>query len=95
MNLDYVIHHGARSVYGYNHLQQVFYYASYNKDNSVRCEKDVSNLAVHKHYHWRKNDVIKIWIHCKKGKIKYYLNGMLKYNFYLVVLFFEISEVHQ
>eukprot|EP01083_Nonionella_stella_P170137 578331_1 len=77
---------GARVVYGYNKLVKMdknrrvsgtehsFYYASYNKDNSVRCTKDLSSIDMHQRA-WRTGDVITIGLNLSKGIVKFYLNG--------------------
>eukprot|EP01083_Nonionella_stella_P066679 175818_1 len=66
---------GARVVYGYNkkNAKHSFYYASYNKDNSVRCTKDLSLLKMHQSA-WREGDVIRVALDLSKGIVKFYLN---------------------
>eukprot|EP01084_Bolivina_argentea_P317570 550629_1 len=77
---------GARAVYGYNTLMKLnknnkykgtennFYYASYNNDNTARCNKDLSTLNIHQKP-WSKNDVIKISVNLTKSSVKFFLNG--------------------
>eukprot|EP01084_Bolivina_argentea_P166269 288700_1 len=65
---------GSRAIYGYNHLNNSFYYASYNKNNTLRCNKDLTQLKVHQNGIWRHGDIIKIVLNSDKGNIKFYLN---------------------
>eukprot|EP01084_Bolivina_argentea_P100513 180436_1 len=68
---------GARVVYGCNksiRKRSNFYYASYNKDNSVRCAKDLSALEIHQR-EWREGDVVTVLIDLSKGMIQFNLNG--------------------
>ncbi len=55
----------ARAIYGYNDLNNSFYYSSYNTDNKLRCNKNLSQLKIHRNGHWCKGDEIKI---CLNGK---------------------------
>eukprot|EP01084_Bolivina_argentea_P126365 223760_1 len=67
---------GARSVYGYNNMKPTFYYASYNKNNTVRLNKDLDDLKVHKENKtWDTGDVITVRLNMNKYSIKYFLNG--------------------
>ena len=66
---------GARAVYGYDHVDEEFYYASYNEDNSIRCNKDLTQLDIHQ-TKWCRGSVIRIVLDCDKGKIRFYLNGI-------------------
>merc|ERR1719361_3402870 len=75
----------SRAYYGYNKLIKMdknkkvigsenhYYYASYNSDNSVRCNKDLSKLTIHENK-WSEGDVIRISLNMDKGIIKFYLN---------------------
>ena len=65
---------GARAVYGYNSSNKSFYYASYNRDNTHRCNKNLSNLDIHE-TGWKSGDLIKINLNLIKGKIRFFLNG--------------------
>eukprot|EP01084_Bolivina_argentea_P152028 265263_1 len=68
---------GARCVYGYNKLNRRrnnFYYASYNSNNNMRCNKDLSQLNIHQ-MKWKSGDIIKICLDLTKGMCKFFLNG--------------------
>ena len=62
---------GARSVYGNELFSNKHWYASYNDDGSVRCNKKI-NMKIG----WCSGDVIKIVLNLKRGSIQYYMNGV-------------------
>eukprot|EP01084_Bolivina_argentea_P155290 270626_1 len=61
---------GARALYG--SIEQTFYYASFNVDNTCRCEKtlDDANGA------WSDGDEVTVRLDMEKGSISFFLNGV-------------------
>ena len=64
---------GARAIYGNELIPRRNYYASYNDNGNTRCDKDLTQMVIHKNG-WKVGDVIKVELNLRKGYVRFYLN---------------------